>query len=97
MSTLGYLRLNPNVANTAPTDLTLTPYDLAHLVTYIRMLEADAECTDWREVSRIVLHIDPEKEPAQAKRAHESHLARARWMTETGYRFLLRGDIPSLN
>jgi hypothetical protein len=63
----------------------------------LRVLDTDAEGADWREVSLIVLHIDPEKEPARAKRAHESHLARAQWMTHTGYRHLLRGDIPSPN
>jgi hypothetical protein len=31
------------------------------LVTYDRMLDADAEGDDWREVSRIVLHIDAER------------------------------------
>ena len=60
-------------------------------------MDANAEGADWREVSEIVLRIDPEKEPARAMRAHESHLAQAQWMTHTGYRFLLRGDIPTLN
>jgi Uncharacterized conserved protein (DUF2285) len=89
--------LDPNVANTAPIDSMLTPYDHEHLITYLRLLDADAEGADWREVARIVLHIDPEREPARARRAHESHLARALWMTEHGYRYLLRGDVPSLN
>jgi hypothetical protein len=29
---------------------------------------------DWREVSRIVLHIDPGREPDRARRAFDSHL-----------------------
>jgi hypothetical protein len=29
------------------------------------------------------------REPFRAKIVHDSHLARARWMTETGYRYLL--------
>jgi hypothetical protein len=33
-----------------------TPYDKEHAITYMRMLDADAEGADWREVSRIVLH-----------------------------------------
>jgi hypothetical protein len=89
--------LDPDVADTAPTDAMLTPYDWEHMITYFRVLDAETEGADWREVSKIVLHIDPESEPARAKRAHESHLARARWMAHTGYRHLLRGDIPSLN
>jgi len=46
------------------------------------------------EVARLVLHIDPSRDPARARRAWESHLARAKWMTEHGYRYLLRGDGP---
>ena len=89
--------LDPNVADIAPDDATLTPYDYEHIITYLRLLDADAEGADWQAVSRIVLHIDPDREPARAWRAHESHLARALWMTNTGYRHLLRGDVPSLN
>jgi hypothetical protein len=57
----------------------------------VRLLDANAEGAEWREVVRIVLHIDPNKEPRRARRAYETHLARARWMTEHGYRQLLRG------
>ena len=34
--------------------------------------------------------IDPDREPERAQRVHHSHLARARWMTEHGYRQLVR-------
>jgi hypothetical protein len=83
--------LDPPVSDNAPSDAILTRYDQQHLVTYLRLLDAEAEGADWRVVARIVLHIDPEREPDRAKRAWESHLARARWMTEAGYRHLLRG------
>jgi hypothetical protein len=83
--------LNPDVADLAPAGPALTVYDEEHAITYMRMLDAEAEGADWREVSRIVLHIDPEREPDRARRAFESHLARARWMTQQGYRQLLRG------
>jgi Uncharacterized conserved protein (DUF2285) len=82
---------DPNVADTAPTDSTLTDYDRQHFVTYLRLLDADDEGADWREVARIVLHIDPDREPARARTAFDSHLARAKWMTEHGYRHVLRG------
>ena len=42
-------------------------YEEEHLVTYLRMLDANADGADWREVSRIVLHIDAEREPDQAR------------------------------
>ncbi len=68
----------------------VTDYDLAHKITYLRLLDAAAEQADWREVARLVLGLDPEGEPERARRIHDSHLARARWMTEKGYRDLLR-------
>jgi hypothetical protein len=83
--------LDPEVADVAPSALTLTAYDQQHLVTYLRLLDADTEGADWREVARIVLHIDPDREPQRARLAYDSHLARAKWMAEHGYRDLLRG------
>ena len=86
--------LDPSVSDSAPSESILTGYDKQHLVTYLRLLDAEAEGADWREVARVVLHIDPEREPDRAKRAWESHLARARWMTEAGYQHLLRDSTP---
>ena len=83
--------LDPDVADLAPDDPVLTAYDEQHVVTYLRLLDADADHADWREVARIVLHIDPERYPERARSAFESHLARARWMTNHGYGHLLRG------
>src|SRR5882672_11478952 len=83
--------LDPDVADTAPSNSVLTPYDEEHVITYLRLLDADAVGADWREVARIVLHLDPEHEPDRARRAFDSHLSRAKWMTEHGYRLLLRG------
>lgn len=83
--------LDPSVADAAPTSEKLTSYDREHLVTYLRLLDADAQGADWSEVARIVLHIDPLKEPERARRAWESHLNRAKWMTKHGYRHLLQG------
>lgn len=85
---------DPNVSDLAPTEAVLTGYDEQHLVTYLRLLDAAAEGADWREVARIVLHIDPDREPDRARRAWETHLARAEWMTKSGYRHLLRGGAP---
>ena len=86
--------LDPPVDDIAPAEPVLTGYDEQHLVTYLRLLDAAAENADWREVARIVLHIDPDKEPERARRAWETHLARAEWLTKSGYRHLLRGGAP---
>jgi len=83
--------LDPDVADVAPNEAVLTTYDEQHLVTYWRLLDAEAAGADWKEVARIVLHIDPDREPVRARNAFDSHLARARWMADHGYRDLLRG------
>jgi hypothetical protein len=83
--------LDPDVADVAPNEAMLTTYDEQHLVTYWRLLDAEAAGADWKEVTQIVLHIDPDREPARARNAFDSHLARARWMADHGYRHLLRG------
>ena len=82
--------LDPHIADVAPDGPALTAYDEEHIITYMRMLDADQQGADWRDVSRIVLHIDPDIEADRARLAFESHLSRARWMTEQGYRHVLR-------
>jgi hypothetical protein len=83
------VKLDPDVADNVPWSDDLTPYDEEHLVTYLRLLDADADGADWREVARIVLHRDSESERDRTRRCWEVHLARARWMTSQGYRRLL--------
>lgn len=82
--------LDPPVARAAPTDETLTEYDQQHLVTYLRLLDAEAEGADWTEVASLVLGMDPATDPARSRAAWESHLARAKWLVDHGYRDLLR-------
>jgi Uncharacterized conserved protein (DUF2285) len=82
---------DPAVADQAPSGDILTAYDNEHLKIYIRLLDADVARADWKDVARIVLGMDPEKEPERAQAAWESHLKRAKWMTTRGYKDLLRG------
>jgi hypothetical protein len=63
--------LNPDVADTAPSDSVLTVYDEEHIITYLRLLDADAQRADWRDVARVVLHLDPEHESDRARGAFE--------------------------
>lgn len=72
-----------------PQSDTLTDYDERNFITYIRMLDANAEGADWHEVANILFGIDANAEPHRAKLVHDNHLARAKWMTESGYRHLL--------
>ncbi|WP_445219675.1 DNA -binding domain-containing protein [Bradyrhizobium sp. Pa8] len=87
--------LDPDVADAAPNELVPTSYDEQHLVTYWRLLDAEVDGADWKEVARIVLHLDPDREPARARKAFDSHLARAKWMTDHGYSHLLRTGAPN--
>jgi hypothetical protein len=61
------------VADAAPVEPFLTGYDMNHLVTYLRLLDADAEGADWREVARIVLNLDAENEPERTRQVWQSH------------------------
>ena len=85
--------LDPDIADAAPNESAMTTYDEQHVVTYIRLLQADSEGADWREVARMVLHIDSERDLDRARNAYLSHLQRAKWVTEQGR--LLRG--PGMN
>ena len=75
-----------------PASETLTEYDHAHMVLYLRLFDAAEEGADWREVVEILFGLDPVKAPERSRSVYDSHLARARWMTEHGYRELLQGD-----
>ena len=86
--------LDPVVADMDPDEQTLTPYDEQHAVTYVRLLDAEKANADWRDVVRIVLHIDPATEPIRARQCYESHLARAKWAARHGYRELLARGWP---
>jgi hypothetical protein len=75
-----------------PDSSVLTDYDRLHMKAYMRVLDAAADGADWREAVAVIFGLDPDVEPERALRVHDSHLARARWMTEHGYRQLLRKD-----
>lgn len=85
---------DPPVQATAPTSPHLTDYDRRHLKTYLRLLDAAADGADWREAAARVLALDVAADETRARATHDSHLARARWMSEHGYRHLLRSAPP---
>jgi hypothetical protein len=78
--------LDPRCSDLAPKVDCLTNYDEEHLVTYLRLLDAYADGADWVDVARTVLHIDAQREPDRARSALSSHLERARWIEQNGYR-----------
>lgn len=84
MTTLSFL-------DEAPTGNLLTEYDRQHVKLYCRLLDAEADGASWEEAVEVLFGIDPEVEPERARKIHDSHLARANWMTEHGYKILRLG------
>ena len=80
-------------ADEPPQGASLTGYDREHLALYIRLLDAAEEGAEWTEVVRILFGLDPNRDADRARRVHDSHLARARWMTQHGYADLLRSAL----
>ena len=66
--------LSPPCTDLAPSSERLTAYDKEHLITYLRLLDADSGGVDWAEASRVILHIDPDRDPDRARRVYDSHL-----------------------
>jgi hypothetical protein len=79
----------PKFLEEPPQGLTLTHYDHEHMTLYLRLLDAERDQADWREAVQILFGLDPEREPARCRKIHDAHLARAKWMTQHGYRQLL--------
>lgn len=82
--------MNPAIADRAPSDPAITDYDRAHLKLYLRLLDADAEQAEWDEIAQLLLDVDPARDRDRARVRYETHLARARWMTDQGYLDLLK-------
>lgn len=77
----------------APTGSALTPYDRAHMALYLRLIDSWRDGADWREATRTLFGLDPDADPERCRRLHATHLARARWMSEHGYREVARESL----
>ncbi len=87
---MAQVELHPIIADEVPWSDHVTAYDEAHFIVYVRLLDAEAAGASADEMARIVLGIDAASEPERAAKALASHLRRAHWMTEVGYRDLLQ-------
>ena len=85
-------RLDAPIADEPPNSDQLTDYDEVHVIHYVILLDAERDRVAWEDVAREALLIDPDREPARARRAYETHLARARWMANSGWRQMLQAD-----
>ncbi len=87
-------RTTPEFMDAPPPGPELTAYDHAHLVLYLRLLDAARDGADWREVVQVLFALDPAQDPERCRQVYEAHLARAQWMTQHGYRELLCQAAP---
>ncbi|MGY4282350.1 hypothetical protein ACVWXO_001570 [Bradyrhizobium sp. LM2.7] len=69
--------LDPDVADSAPNEPALTAYDEQHVVTYIRLLQAEGEGANWREVWLEWSCIWTQSESQTARGAHIRVILRA--------------------
>ncbi len=70
----------------APSDDVITKYDRMHFQQYVKLLDALAAGKDFDEMCECILKIDPTKDRAKAHRTLESHIKRARWISDKGFR-----------
>jgi hypothetical protein len=74
----------------APSCPQFTEYDRTHTPLYIRLLDADAAGVSWEKIAEHVFKLDVRGDPTGARRTVETHVARAKWMMDRGYKDLLR-------
>jgi hypothetical protein len=82
-------RSTPHFLDEPPQGQALTSYDREHMKLYLRLLDADRDGADWREAVQVLFGLDPDIDDQRCRHIHDAHLARAKWMTEHGYRELL--------
>ena len=82
------------IADEAPWSDKVNAYDYAQFKLYLRLLDAVAANATDANICRVLFDIDAEKEPERAQRCLQSHLKRARWMTQKGYRDLVTDSDP---
>jgi hypothetical protein len=80
----------PAFLDVPPISQTLTTYDREHMVLYLRLLDSERDGACWKEAVQILFGLDPALKPVRSRQVYDGHLARAHWMTERGYRELIR-------
>lgn len=68
----------------------VSAYDRAHALTYLRLLDAHRAGATWREAAAEIFKLDPDVDPARLEQMHRSHLQRAEWLRDSGYKLLLK-------
>jgi Uncharacterized conserved protein (DUF2285) len=76
------------ITTLAPTGK-IAPYDRECATVYLRLLDAEAAGAPWREAAEVVLGLGADVDDDWVCRIHQSHLARAHWLVDGGYKDLL--------
>jgi hypothetical protein len=72
-----------------PDEPDVSAYDRAHVATYLRLLDAEADGQAWDIAAAVVLGQDIHGDRSGAQRMHASHLRRAHWLRDGGFFRLL--------
>lgn len=73
----------------APSGDVVTAYDVSHAALYIQLMDADAAGLDWQRTAVQLFGLDVDRDASRAQRVVESHMRRALWMRDVGYKGLL--------
>ena len=82
----------PFLLDAPPESDQLTEYDRAHFTTYLFLLDWSARGGDWRKAAEQIFDEEIAIALFRAKKAYDTHLARAQWMTHTGHRLLVNDN-----
>ena len=72
---------------------TLTQRDHDYAVLYLQILDAAKAGVSWQVVARDVLKLGTASDTVAARGVYDQFFARAKWMTEVGYKFLINADL----
>lgn len=73
----------------APREQSVTDYDREHAAIYLRLLDAETAGATMADICQVVFGLDAAEHPERARAMYASHLARAHWLRDHGYKDLL--------
>ncbi len=76
-----------NLKPKAPSSDNITSYDREHFKLYLRLLDAEEDDVHWKVVAEKIMGL--KLGGPSTKSCWQSHLQRAKWMSNSGYRQLL--------
>ncbi len=88
-------RATTQLRKSAPKVRRITSYDEAHFVTYLRLLDAQAHSAAESAMIAIIRDVAPTMTRDDARLSLQSHLTRALWLSDAGYRDRLGGKRPT--